>query len=407
MNADKNGKLILSRMSLTTLDHAGPLPTSTRTVLAGLFLGTVAFMITGIQPVLLGGLAEEGRLSEATLGRVAWVEVAALALAAALGPRLLRFGSARRTIAAACLALALSDAVVYISHDTQALILSRIVAGLMEGLLLATTNIAITRGRHPERLSAVFLMVSAIPQVAASYLLPAAVMPRFGADSGFGILCALSVVGIAVAFLLGNEIQDAPPRIPATQVWTPAVIVGLCAVILQNAANGAGWEYQARIGENLHFSGQIVGAAVAADLIFQIIGTFAVAWIAWRLPFRVVLLLSCLIQAGILITMGSVHGPYAYIAICALFGMMWLGVNPFQVSLLIDLDQTRQVALLLASLQLLGFSTGPLICSFFVAPGSVAGAFWCAAGMVLAAFALYIVAIVVANLAPARKSRAS
>src|SRR5450755_1657922 len=103
MNADKNGKLILSRMSLTTLDHAGPLPTSTQTVIAGLFLGTVAFMITGIQPVLLGGLAEEGRLSEATLGRVAWVEVAALALAAALGPRLLRFGSARRTIAAACL----------------------------------------------------------------------------------------------------------------------------------------------------------------------------------------------------------------------------------------------------------------------------------------------------------------
>jgi hypothetical protein len=283
------------------------------------------------------------------------------------------------------------------------LILSRVIAGVMEGLLLATTNIAITRGRHPERLSALFLMVSAIPQVAASYLLPATVMPRFGADSGFGLLCALSVVGIGVAFLLGNEIQDAPPRRPVAQVWTPAVLIGLCAVILQNAANGAGWEYQARIGENLHFSGQIVGTAVAADLIFQIIGTFAVAWIAWRLPFRVVLLASCVIQAAILVTMGRVHTPYAYIAICAIFGMMWLGVNPFQVSLLIDLDKTRQVALLLASLQLMGFSTGPLICSFFVSPGNVAGAFWCAAGMVLLSLLLYIVAIVVADMAPAKR----
>jgi DHA1 family inner membrane transport protein len=370
-----------------------PRPTATATVIAGLFLGTVAFMITGIQPVLLGSLAEEGRLSEAALGRVAWLEVLALALASAIGPKVLRFGSARRTIAAACFALALANAVVYVSHDTRLLILSRLIAGLMEGLLLATTNIAITRATHPERLSALFLMVSAIPQVAASYLLPAMIMPRFGADSGFGILFLLAVAGIGVAFLIGNEIQDAPPRKPTAQVWTPAVLIGLLGVILQNAGNGAGWEYQARVGENLHFSGHVVGTAIAADLIFQIAGTFAVAWIAWRLPFRIVLLLSCVIQAAILIAMSRVHAPYAYISVCAIFGMMWLGVNPFQVSLLVDLDKTRQAALLLASLQLVGFGTGPLICSFFVRPGNLEGAFWCAAGLVMASFVLYIVAI--------------
>ena len=238
---------------------AAPQPTTTATVIAGLFLGTVAFMVTGIQPVLLGALAEEGRLSEATLGRVAWLEILALALASAIGPKLLRFGSARRTIAAACLSLALANAVVYVSHDTRLLILSRLIAGLMEGLLLATTNIAITRGLHPERLSALFLMVSAIPQVAASYLLPSTVMPRFGADSGFGLLCVLAVAGIGVAFLFGNEIQDVPPDKATARVWTPAVLIGLLGVILQNAGNGAGWEYQARIGENLHFSGQVVG----------------------------------------------------------------------------------------------------------------------------------------------------
>src|SRR6202789_1899373 len=374
-----------------------PQPTTTATVAAGLFLGTVAFMITGIQPVLLGALAEEGRLSETMLGRVAWAEVAALALASAIGPRLLRFGSARRTIAVACLTLALANAVVYVSHDTPLLVSSRVIAGLMEGLLLATTNIAITRGTHPERLSALFLMVSAIPQVAASYLLPAWVMPHFGADSGFGLLAVMAGVGIGVAFPLGSEIQDAPPPNPIAQVWTPAVLLGLLGVILQNAGNGAGWEYQARVGENLHFSGQIVGSAIAADLIFQIIGTFAVAWIAWRLPFRTVLLASCLIQAAILIAMSRVHTPYTYISVCAIFGALWLGVNPFQVSLLVDLDKTRQAALLLASLQLVGFGTGPLICSFFVRPGNVEAAFWCAAGLVIASLALYIAAIFVAR----------
>jgi MFS transporter, DHA1 family, inner membrane transport protein len=194
-------------MIVREMDEATPLPAATATVAAGLFLGTVSFMITGIQPVLLGALAEEGRLSEAMLGRVAWLEVAALALASAVGPRLLRFGSARRTIAAACLSLAIANAVVYFSHDRQLLVLSRLIAGLMEGLLLATTNIAITRGRHPERLSALFLMVSAIPQVAASYLLPATIMPRFGADSGFGMLCILAIAGIGVAFFLARRLR--------------------------------------------------------------------------------------------------------------------------------------------------------------------------------------------------------
>jgi predicted MFS family arabinose efflux permease len=376
-----------------------PQPTTTATVAAGLFLGTVAFMITGIQPVLLGALAEEGRLSEAALGRVAWVEVLALALASAIGPTLLRMlpaGSARRAVAGLSFLLALANAVVYVSHDTQLLILSRVLAGLMEGLLLATTNIAITRGRHPERLNALFLMVSAIPQVAAAYLLPAVVIPRFGADYGFGILCVLALAGVGMAFLLGNEVQDAPPPRPASQVWTPAVLIGLLGVILQNAGNGAGWEYQARVGENLHFSGHVVGTAIAADLIFQIIGTFAVAWIAWSLPFRTVLLISCPIQAAILIAMSRVHTPYTYISVCAVFGMMWLGVNPFQVSLLVDLDRTRQAALLLASLQLVGFATGPLICSFFVSPGNVEAGFWCAAGLVLVSMALYTAAIAVA-----------
>jgi len=381
-------------------EQLAPQPTTTATVVAGLFLGTVSFMIMGIQPALLGGLVEEHRLTEAMLGRVAWAEVFALALAAGIGPRLVRLGSARRTIAAVCLSLALSDGMVYISHDANVLIVSRIVAGIMEGLLLATTNIAITRARHPERLNATFLMVSAIPQVLASYVLPVTVIPRFGADSGFAILGALAVVGIFVSFMLGKEIQDAPPRKPGTQVWTPAVLVGLCGVILQNAANGAGWEYQARIGENLHFSGQVVGTAISADLIFQIIGTFAVAAIAWRLPFKMMLMASTVIQAAILISLSSVHGSFAYVALCAIFGMMWLGMNPYQVSLLVDLDKTRQVALLLASLQLIGFSTGPLICSFFVSPRNVVGAFWCAAVMVLVALALYIVAIVVANVTP-------
>src|SRR5271157_872269 len=93
--------LTLSRIRVTEMSSTprlAPQPTTTATVIAGLFLGTVSFMIMGIQPALLGGLVEEHRLTEAMLGRVAWAEVFALALAAGIGPRLVRLGSARHTI---------------------------------------------------------------------------------------------------------------------------------------------------------------------------------------------------------------------------------------------------------------------------------------------------------------------
>ncbi len=371
-------------------------PMTTPSVAAALYLGTVAFMITGIQPVLFGRLTEEGRLTDAMLGRIAWTEVVAIAAASALGPRLLKalpYGWGRWAITLACVGLTLANAVVFVSHDIAALFEARLFAGLLEGLLLATTNLAVTRALHPERLSALFLMVSAIPQVAAAYTLPAIVMPRFGADSGFVLLAVLSAVGIGIGLLLGNEVHDSPPVKADTPVWTPAVCLGLVGVLLQNAGNGAAWEYQARIGESLHFSGNVVGIAIAADLIFQIVATLTVASTAWRMPFRFVLVTSCFIQAGILFAMAHVSGPGMYVAVCAAFGALWLGVNPFQVRLIVDLDETRQAALVVAALQLIGFGVGPLVCSFLVRQGDVGRVFLGGAALIAVSLCFYTAAL--------------
>ena len=53
---------------MSSTESLTPHPATTATVIASLFLGTVSFMIMGIQPALLGGLVEEKRLTEAMLG---------------------------------------------------------------------------------------------------------------------------------------------------------------------------------------------------------------------------------------------------------------------------------------------------------------------------------------------------
>src|SRR3569623_235882 len=82
-------------------------------VAAAMVLGTVAFMILGIQPILLGARVEAGRLTEKALGKVATLETLALAAAAAVGPPFLRRGGIRTKLIVTSLALVAVDIASY------------------------------------------------------------------------------------------------------------------------------------------------------------------------------------------------------------------------------------------------------------------------------------------------------
>jgi hypothetical protein len=157
----------------------------------------------------------------------------------------------------------------------------------------------------------------------------------------------------------------------------------LLGVVLQNAAIGGAWNYAERIAVELHIAPDLVGAALAVSLMLQVVGAFAVAWFAWRLPFRLVTILGPLCQGTVIMLIATANSSLVYFGATAAFGLFWLALNPFQVRLLIDMEPSRQAVMTGTAVTLFGLSVGPFLSSFGVGPGDVRGAFLIAAGLML------------------------
>jgi hypothetical protein len=359
-------------------------------VWSSMLIGTAAMLILGVQPILLGGLTEVGRLTAAGLGLAAMLEILGLAIGSTFGPYLMNTGSMRMRTALACLALAAVNMGVYLA-DTQAPILClRAAAGLLEGLMLGSVNVVLTHTRRPERMNGLLLGLSTIPQVIAAYLLPVLIIPRFGLNAGFGLLAALALLAAGCASRLVDHVKYHAPQggLPPIR-WSPALVAFMGAVLLQNAGIGAAWNYVERLAHQHGLPPAVAGAAIAGSLAFQVAGALLAAWMGWRLVARAVLVSGALLQAGLVIVLAAVGTPLAFIAALSAFGLFWLALQPFQVAEIIALDPSRRVALLLTPLALTGISLGPLLVSFEVTSGDVSGAFWGAGALLLLSGGLY------------------
>ncbi len=356
---------------------------------ACMVVGTVALMILGVQPVLLGALTQAHRVTDAQLGPLATIEVLALALGSAIGPSVLRTGAMRLKTGILSLLLAGANLAIYGVHSVLMLDLLRGAAGLIEGLMMGATIVITIQNREPDRLNAIFLALSALPQAAMAYLLPVWIVPQYGANGGFTVLAVLSVISAGSCLFLVDRVPAPAPENTGASVWTGPIFLALAAVGLQNAAIGGAWDYMQLLADQHHFPPQMAGIAVSGGLIFQVCGAFAVAAWGGRFSFRGALILGTLCQTGVIAALAVAQTPIFYVVPALTFGLFWLAMSPFQVRLLIDIDTTRSAALLLTAVSLVGLSIGPTISAIGVHGENVTGAFWIAAGLMAAAFALY------------------
>jgi hypothetical protein len=356
---------------------------------ACMVVGTVALMILGVQPVLLGALAQAHRVTDAQLGPLATVEVLALAFGSAIGPSLLRSGAMRLKTGLLSLLLVAANLGIYAAHSVLMLDLLRGVAGLIEGLMMGATIVITIQNRQPDRLNAIFLALSALPQALMAYLLPVWIVPSYGANGGFVVLALLSLISAGSALFLVDSVPTPKPEATGAPVWTVALFVALAAVALQNAAIGGAWDYMQLLADQHHFPPQMAGIAVSGGLMFQVGGAFAVA--AWgpRFSFRAALIVGTLCQTVVIALLAVAGTPLMYVGPALTFGLFWLAMSPFQVRLLIDIDKTRSGALLLTAVSLVGLSIGPSVSALGVHEADVTGAFWIADALMAGACALY------------------
>ncbi|MDR3513031.1 MAG: MFS transporter [Caulobacteraceae bacterium] len=356
-----------------------------------MYVGVVGIMIAGVQPLLLGALQAEGRLTAAQLGHAATGELLTMGIVAGLAGGLLKAERLRWIGLFAGLALAAIDAAT-LKTSGEVVTLARAAAGIPSGVLLWITIGMITRAPRPERWSGVYLTLQTLAQFLVSLWLTGIIVARYGANGGFLALAAISALA-GLAALAGPDRYvplahaNGPGGLPSAR---GAVALAACFLFL--AFIVAVWVYAEPLSHQAGHGPQVFGYAVSISLICQVAGGAAATVLAGRLPWFWTVLACAIADLVLLALFASLPGPGVFLLASGVFGFIWLFVLPFLVPMVIEADPSRRAAMLLSGAQLLGGSLGPLMASLVVSDVDARGA------VAFGAASLVVAVVIVAGL---------
>ncbi|KTS97885.1 hypothetical protein NS376_17345 [Pseudomonas oryzihabitans] len=350
---------------MTATPHSPPLQ-----VAAALLLGSLALLILGLQPLLLGELFTSGRASLDGLGLVAMGEIVALGLGVMLGEVLgLRLDLPRLLLPAILLAIGTDLFSAYAVGDLPLLGL-RALAGLGEGLLLWAAVALMVRQPRAEWLSGLFMALQTGCQGLLAAVLALWVLPNAGILGGFLLLAAVTALALPLLAALPRRLAPVARQTanPSSSGWTLPRSLLLACVGAQLAAIGALWAYLEPYGEALGLQPGQAQSLIALSLGAQLLGGLAGAGLVNRLPALGTLLLTTLLLGtlAILIHGLPVGAHLAFVGLCLLFTFLWQTLTPFQIGLALSLDPGGRTATLVPSLQLLGCAAGPALASLWL-----------------------------------------
>ena len=187
-----------------------------------LLVGVCGVMIAGLQPLLLGTLAQEGRITAAQLGHAATAELLLMGAASAYAGGRWKAERLRAIGVVSALALAaLNVATLWASGETVTLI--RALAGVPSGILIWITIAMIARSPTPERWAGIYLTLQTLAQFVLAAALTAWVISRTGANGGFVALAVLCVISAVAALALPNRfaplVADSASEQHAERAW--------------------------------------------------------------------------------------------------------------------------------------------------------------------------------------------
>ena len=328
-----------------------PTAPAKRTALAALALGSLAMIVTGLQPLLLSELAEAGRLSRDLVHPVAIAELLAMALgvgvcALLLNPQRLSLWAAGGAVV--CVAAGLG---ALVARDYQFFAL-RSVGGLAGGVLVWITVGMIARKPRPEPWAAAFFLIQSAGQVFA-----AAFASALGPTGGVVFAACLSGLCLLVAPMLSPAMQDlarAGGRRPDRRG-----LLGLMALFLYFAANSALW-FKMRDLASAQGLEAVSGLVVLTTLGAQMLGAMAAVSLAGKLSLRRLfgLVVLCLILACAVLALR----PPAPLFVAAFgllaFAALLLGASLF--GFLHGADPSRRAGAVSPAAQFLAAALGPL-----------------------------------------------
>ncbi len=371
-----NGEAEAIGAGIETLAHAGEAVAESGqehfrlpALIAALSLGCVALLMLGVQPLVLGALLSDHRISVSELTWSATVEMLGLGLVSALLAGFLPHRQLRVLGAAATVILALANfAGLYCNG--LGVIACRAVVGVSGGVVLWIVAGLITRSASAVRISGIFLGAQSLTQAAL-----AAAIPGFagftGANTGLVAMGVVALLMLPLVLLLPNQLSILPKPPPGRGPLSLPGGLGLAATFLMMAGVVGLWVFIQALGKMDGVDDKTASFVIAASLATQILGAAAVAVFGPRLPTVPSLVAVGLGNLAVVALIGLLHGGAVFLPATLLFGFLWTAGLPLVFPLLTQIDPTRRVAMLSSGAQLLGSAAGPLLTGLFATDANV------------------------------------
>lgn len=339
--------------------EAGPLAIG-----VALIFATLALLMLGVQPLLLGALLDEHRLTVPQLTQAATVELLVLGAVSGVMAGAVKLRFLRAWAVAATLLLAVADALC-MRAGGGAFVLLRAAAGAGGGVLVWIAVGVCTYTRNPAQLSALSLAMQAGAQGLLAAVLPGTLMVSRGASGGFLALAVLTAVFLPAALALPNAVPTPARDDTGKGPVSAGALAGLAGTFFYTAGIFGVWVFMSPIAHQAGVSAAAADYAVAIALAAQLAGALLAAAIAVRVPAAASILGCGATFLALLAAFGAHPGDAAFLAAVLCFGFIWMAGTPLFVPLLIRADPTRRGAMLLSGVQLLGGSVGPQVTGWF------------------------------------------
>ncbi|ABD24701.1 hypothetical protein Saro_0253 [Novosphingobium aromaticivorans DSM 12444] len=365
------------------------------TILPAIALGAAGLLVLGVQPALYGAYVGEGLVIEARLGTLAAAEISAIALGSVAGIALL--GKTRSQVVG-LIGIALMVFGNLLPLELP-LFLTRVIAGLGGGMVVALGAAQIARQANVNAASGWFLFLQATSQYALlqglAVLVPAA--PAVTIQRALVVLALAAMpllllvprqLGLSGAGHPGGDSSGRPPLSGWMGLVVSALFVG--------AAIGV-WAYLGVWLEHQGIPPRSVSPRLTAALAGQIAGALFAVMLGMRSRGSMQVAVSGAIMiATVLLLLSQGPGGATGWALMIAFGFAWMSGTPALSGFLIECDPSRRSLPFSASAQLLGAAIVPTAVGELLAPHGL--------GLVLAASAS-LAALAIVMVGPALATR--
>lgn len=333
-------------------------PSPTRLALgACLLIGAAGLLVLGAQPLLYGSYVHEGRIGEASLGLLAAVEIAAIALGSAGGIALLARVPARM-VALAGIAITIAANLL---PAAVPLLLARAVSGAGGGLLVGVAAGAIARSKGLNAAAAAFLFLQAASQYAILQWFASAAAPSAAADVQHALAVIAALTALTLPLVPNNLASGAHHDDQATKGAIPlSGWTGLAASALLVGAIVGIWAYMGLWLEARGIAPERVAPMLTASMVGQMAGALVAISIGERghAGLRAIVTGLGLMFIVALLFLRGAEGLVGWSLVVG-YGFVWMVVTPALTGFLLEADPTRRSLPYAATAQLLGAAILP------------------------------------------------